>query len=157
MVCLRIISINTMHKGDDDDDDDITSLFRPNKCLYALSLLHYYTHHNYKPFAVTNKTNSFQTKEEIIKSDQYSNSETNPKTWLMKDKKSRNVKRTASADGCTHIMTLLYLFRPVRSTGENNAHERENSLDRVLQFFPPSSPSTDADFVFSTQINRSSG
>ena len=48
------------------------------------------------------------------------------------------MKRAASADGCTHIMNPLYLFRPVRSTGENNAHERENSLDiACVQFFPP--------------------
>ena len=81
MVCLRNMSVDTLRIGDtEDDDDNITSLFRPSRCLYPLSLLYYYTHHTYKPLTLTIKTNSFQTKGAIIKCDQYSNSETKTKT-----------------------------------------------------------------------------
>jgi len=81
-----------------------------------------------------------------------------PKDMTYEEQERRNVKRTASADGCTHIMTPLYLFRPVRSTGENNAYYRENSLDvSCVKFFSPSSPKTDAAFIFSTEIIRTSG
>jgi hypothetical protein len=47
IVCLRNISINTLHKGDDDDDDDnnnnklgfyIAHIFFNLSCLYVISL-----------------------------------------------------------------------------------------------------------------------
>ena len=32
MVCLRYISVNMLHKGDDDDDDDDDSVFHSPGC-----------------------------------------------------------------------------------------------------------------------------